>query len=168
MHFIGLSSQNLSWLRRGRASQDGISLVEMMVTLSIIALATSLVLLTLPIRPQYKQEAGRLHDALEQMASRANVSGLPMGLVIEDGTYSLAIWQDGNWRVVRSQQLPGDIRVQIDGKPSIPAEDGRPVVPAVIFDPLGHTQPVSIELIRSDVLTSLTLRSDGKVEMEVR
>lgn len=168
MLLVDLPSWDPPTTTRKRACQAGISLVEMMVTLSIIAVATSLVLLTVPMRPQFKQEASLLQEALEQIASRALVSGQPMGLVIEGNTYAPAVWQSGTWRVLGSRQLSGDIGLLIDGKPPVTREDDDPVVPAVIFDPLGHTQPAAIELVRNDVLTSLTLRADGKVEVEVR
>lgn len=168
MHFFDVPLHNLTWKSQAGASQAGISLVEMMVTLSIIAIATSLILLTVPMRPQFKQETGLLQEMLEQTASRAMVSGQPMGLVIEGNSYSAAVWQDGTWRVLRSHLLPGDIRLQVDGKPQVTREADEPVVPAVIFDPLGHTQPVAIELVRNDILTSLTLGPDGKVEVDFR
>lgn len=168
MQFVAPPSWKLTLTTRACASQAGISLVEMMVTLSIIALATSLILLTVPLRPQFKQEAGLLQEVLEQTASRAMVSGQPMGVIIEGNSYSAAIWQDGTWRLLKTHLLPGDIRLQIDGKPPGPIEAGAPVIPAVIFDPLGHTRPVAIELVRNDILTSLTLGPDGKVEVIVR
>lgn len=150
---------------RPRALQAGLSLVEVMITLSIIAIATSLILLTVPIRPQFKQETRLLQEVLEQTASRSTVSGQPMGLVIEGNTYSPAVWQDGNWRVIKSHKLPGSIKLQVDGKPVVRREEDEPIQPAVIVDPLGHTQPVSIELVRNDILTSLTLLPDGTVEV---
>jgi len=168
VQFVVPPSLKLTLTTRACASQAGISLVEMMVTLSIIAVATSLILLTVPMRPQFKQETGLLQEMLEQTASRAMVSGQPMGLVIDGNSYSAAVWQDGTWRLLRSHLLPGDIRLQIDGKPQVTREADEPVVPAVIFDPLGHTQPVAIELVRNDIVTSLTLGPDGKVEADVR
>lgn len=150
-----------------RGLQTGLSLVEIMVTLSIIAVATSLILLTIPMRPLYKQETGLLREALEQAATRALVTGQPMGLIIEGQRYSPAIWQNGTWRSLKSHSLPDDVTIQVDGKPPEIAEDGEPLMPAVIFDPLGHTKPVAIEISRNGVLTSLTLRPDGRVDVEI-
>lgn len=148
--------------------QAGLSLVEIMVTLSIIAVATTLILLTIPTRHVFKQESDRLRETLEQAANRAMVTGQPVGLVVEGQHYAPAIWQNGAWRLMESHQLPNDISLRIDGKtPAVP-EEGEDPAPAVIFDPLGHTLPVALELSRSGVLTSLTLLPDGRVEMEVR
>ena len=146
--------------------QTGISLVEIMVTLAIIGVATSLVLLTIPTRPLFKQETTRLQETLEQTADRSRITGQPMGLVIEGQTYSPAIWQNGSWRLLASYTLSADIRIQIDGAPPAPPEDDAPLVPAIIFDPLGHTQPVTLDLIRNRAGTRLTLRPDGTVGME--
>lgn len=139
-----------------------------MVTLSIIAVATTLILLTIPTRHVFKQESDRLRETLEQAANRAMVTGQPVGLVVERHNYSPAIWQSGTWRVLESHQLPKDISISIDGKPPAVLKKGEEPAPAVIFDPLGHTLPVPLELSHNGVLTSLTLLPDGKVDMEVR
>lgn len=146
--------------------QTGISLVEIMVTLAIIGVATSLVLLTIPTRPLFKQETTRLQETLEQTAGRSRITGQPMGLVIEGQTYSPAIWQNGSWRLLASYTLPSDFRVEIDGETPARPEDGEPAVPVIIFDPLGHTQPVALDLIRNRAGTRLILRPDGAVDME--
>ncbi|ABI75938.1 general secretion pathway protein H [Hyphomonas neptunium ATCC 15444] len=151
-----------------RDPEAGLSLVEIMVTLSIIGVATTLILLTIPARPLHKQEADRLQEALEQTAGRSLVTGQPMGLIIEGQSYTPAIWQNGNWRPLQSYQLPSGIRFEIDGKAPMAPEEGETALPAVIFDPLGHTAPVSIELVRNNSRTSLTLLADGRVSTEVR
>ncbi|MGE6697911.1 GspH/FimT family pseudopilin [Hyphomonas sp. NPDC076900] len=148
--------------------QAGLSLVEIMVTLSIIAVATTLILLTIPTRHVFKQESDQLREALEQAANRALITGQPVGLIVEDASYSPAIWQNGAWRLLESHQLPKDISIRIDGKPPEVLEKGEEPAPAVIFDPLGHTLPVAIELSRNGVLTRLTLLPDGNVEMDLR
>ncbi|MFN4183633.1 MAG: GspH/FimT family pseudopilin [Hyphomonas sp.] len=151
-----------------RDLQAGLSLVEIMVTLSIIGVATSLILLTIPTRPLFKQEASRLQEALEQTAIRSTVTGQPMGLIIEAQSYAPAIWQNGSWRLLASYRLPSDISLKVDGKPPALPEEGEPPVPAVIFDPLGHTDPITIELVRNSAVTSLTLLADGSVSVQVR
>lgn len=148
--------------------QAGLSLVEIMVTLSIIAVATTLILLTIPTRHVFKQESDQLREALEQAANRASITGQPVGLIVDGGGYSPAIWQNGAWRVLESHQLPKDISIRIDGKPPAVLEKGEDPAPAVIFDPLGHTLPVPLELSHNGVFTSLTLLPNGRVEMEVR
>lgn len=139
-----------------------------MVTLSIIAVATTLILLTIPTRHVFKQESDQLREALEQAANRASITGQPVGLIVDGGGYSPAIWQNGAWRVLESHRLPKDISIRIDGRPPALLEKGEEPAPAVIFDPLGHTLPVAIELSRNGILTSLTLLPDGNVEMDQR
>lgn len=148
--------------------QAGLSLVEIMVTLSIIAVATTLILLTIPTRHVFKQESDRLREAMEQAANRAMVTGQPVGLVVEGRSYSPAIWQNGAWRLLDSYHLPTNIFLRVDGKPPATLQKDEDPAPAVIFDPLGHTAPVAIELSRNSVITSLTLLPDGSVTMDVR
>ncbi|MFN3608362.1 MAG: GspH/FimT family pseudopilin [Hyphomonas sp.] len=151
-----------------RGLRAGFSLVEIMVTLSIIGVATSLILITLPARPIFKQEASRLQQTLEQTALRATVTGQPMGLIVETQSYAPAIWQNGSWRLLAGYRLPSDISLKVDGKlPTLP-EEGEPPVPAIIFDPLGHTDPIVLELIRNGSVTRLTPLPDGRVDLEVR
>lgn len=151
-----------------RALQSGLSLVEIMVTLSIIGVATSLILLTIPTRPLHQQEATRLQETLEQTAGRSQITGQPMGLITDGKSYSAALWQNGRWRILTSYRLPSDIHIQVDGAlPELPEED-EPPIPAVIFDPLGHTPPTDIELVRNRTVTSLTLLPDGHVSVETR
>ena len=144
------------------------SLVEIMITLSIIAVATTMILLTIPTRYVFKQESDRLREALEQAATRAMVSGQPVGLVVEGQSYSPALWQNGSWRLLESHRLPKDISIRIDGEPPALRQEDEAPLPAIIFDPLGHTVPVSIELSRNGVLTGLTLMPDGNVKVEVQ
>lgn len=139
-----------------------------MVTLSIIAVTTTLILLTIPTRHVFKQESDRLRETLEQAANRAMVTGQPVGLVVEGKSYAPAVWQNGAWRLMESHPIPKDIAIRINGKPPAVLEKGEAPAPAVIFDPLGHTLPVPLELSHNGVLTSLTLLPDGSVEMEVR
>ena len=148
------------------APQAGLSLVEIMVTLSIVAIATTLILLTIPTRHVFKQESDRLREALEQAANHALITGQPVGLIVEPHSYSPALWQNGSWRPLEKYQLPKDISIRIEGEPPAPREEDEDPIPAVIFDPLGHTPPVSVELHRNGVLTGLTLLPDGSVRME--
>lgn len=139
-----------------------------MVTLSIIAIATTMILLTIPTGYVFNQESDRLREALEQAATRAMVSGQPVGLVVEGQSYSPALWQNGSWRLLESHQLPKDISIRVDGEPPALRQEDEAPLPAIIFDPLGHTVPVSIELSRNGVLTGLTLMPDGNVKVEVQ
>lgn len=147
-------------------AQAGLSLVEVMVTLSVIAVATSLILLTVPNRSTHLRESDLLRDVLERNAERALVTGQPMGLVVDHNSYTTAIWQNNEWSIVRGRRLPADMDILIDGKPAETADPEDPVVPDVVFDPLGHTEPVDIVLARHSHLTSLTLQPDGTVKVE--
>ena len=149
-----------------RRSEAGLSLVEVMVTLSIIAVATSLIVLTLPRpRPQL-QAAGLLRTALEKAAERSMISGQPVGLVIEEGSYSIAVWQNEEWRVLASQALAPGISLLVDGEPVFSGDEDATIQPSLIFDPLGHTEPLDLDVVRNDFVTRLTLQADGSVTSE--
>lgn len=167
MHHENLHlKQGTSRLRHAHP-EAGLSLVEVMVTLSIVAIATSLIVLTLPRAQPQKQAVGLLREALERTAERAMITGQPSGMVFEQGRYSPAIWQDETWRLIGGQNLPAGMTILIDGETLRAAEASEAPVPAVIFDPLGHTQPVAIDLVRNDFVTRLTLGADGKVAVDM-
>lgn len=147
-------------------AEDGLSLVEVMVTLSIIAITTSLIMLTTPSRPLHLRESERLRDILEQSAQRALITGQPTGMVVDGNTYSMAVWQDSEWTMLARRQLSPDMEILIDGKPIQHTDPDVPIAPAVVFDPLGHTAPVAIVLARNSLHTSLILLPDGKVQIE--
>lgn len=149
-----------------RRSEDGLSLVEVMVTLSIIAVATSLVVLTLPRpRPQL-QAAGLLRVSLEKAAERSMISGQPVGLVIEERSYSIAVWQNEEWRAVASQKLAPGTSLLVDGDRVYSGDEDAAIKPSIVFDPLGHTEPLDLDLVRNDFVTRLTLHPDGSVTSE--
>ena len=134
----------------GAPDQAGFSLTEVLVTLSIIAFTSAMIVGTSrPVDP-LKQEAERLAQTLAQLESRARISGEPMGLVLEPGAYTAAAWTGNAWiSLPRSaRKLPAGIVVQSPAPAprDISPEAEDTLRPQIMFDPLGHSGPAEVEL----------------------
>lgn len=112
------------------AGERGLSLVEVMVTLAITALAASLIVATARPVDSLKSEHDRLAQVIERLDLRARVSGEPTGLVIETTGYAPATWKAGQWQISAREQrtLPEPYTLRI----SAASGDG----PQIVFDPL--------------------------------
>lgn len=130
--------------------EAGFSLTEVLVTLSIVAFASAMIVGTSRPADPLKQEGERLAQTLAQLESRARISGEPMGLVLEPGAYTAAAWTGNKWitlpRTVRT--LPVGIAIQSPAAAphDISPDADNPLQPQIMFDPLGHSELAEIEL----------------------
>ena len=120
---------------RAVSRQDGLSLVEVMVTLGILAAATALIIATAPKQDPLRVEASKLEQQLSRLEALAEASGAPTGLAVRADGYEAVRWQAGTW-----QPLPGGARALPRGLELAAIERPRAeTLPAIIFDPLGHS-----------------------------
>jgi len=104
-------------------SDGGFSLVEIMVALFIVGLASGFIILSIPRTPT-PLEADRiqLENALRTSARIATFSGEPQGILIEDLTVQPLFFRDGVWQPPRDVgsltafTLSEDVRVNMPGK----------------------------------------------------
>lgn len=116
-----------------RKRQAGLSLVEVLVTLSITALASMLIVATARPSDPLKSEQAKLVQVLERLELRARVSGVPAGLAFERNSYAPALWREDGWQIAERERrtLPGKMILRVDPK--------RSGEPQVQFDPLMPT-----------------------------
>lgn len=127
---------------RDQAHQAGLSLVEVLVTLAIAALASALILGTArPVDP-LRTEVERLANVIDMLEQRAWISGRPTGLQIDESTYSSVIWVEGAWTNVAGQthELKRGLRLRL-ATPDAAAQG-----PQIVFDPLDHSSTSEIVL----------------------
>ncbi len=125
------------------ASQAGFSLVEVLVTLAISALAATLILTTARPADPLRTESERLARTLGQLEGRARMSGSPMGLVIESDRYAGVVWTGEEWAALsrQSHELARGVTIRIPvgrGRAASQGSDESPL-PQLVFDPLGHS-----------------------------
>lgn len=130
----------------------GFSLVEVLVTLSISALAATLIMLTARPADPLRKESESLVRTLAQLEGQARISGSPTGLVVESNRYTSVIWTGAEWSALsrRAHSLSGGITFDLPAG-SAPSSEQK-LTPQLVFDPLGHSHG-----------TALVLRSKNRV-----
>ncbi|MCA8901113.1 MAG: prepilin-type N-terminal cleavage/methylation domain-containing protein [Hyphomonas sp.] len=104
-------------MRRVPAPHDdaGFSLVEMVVALTIIALASVMIVGSLPRRSDESLEsaAAAIEDALQDLSSQAAASGYPLGVHVEENGLYPVVWRNGEWAEATTPalRLKGDYRI---------------------------------------------------------
>lgn len=101
-----------------RDPQSGLTLVEVLVVIAVIGVATGAAMMGLNgadrnARPQ--AEAVRLARHLSLAVDEALVSGLPLQLIWDEGGYAFVQWREADWRpaAVPGLALRHDIRAPL-------------------------------------------------------
>jgi general secretion pathway protein H len=144
-----------------RRGERGFTLVELMVVMAIIGLATGIVVLTMP------DARGDLRSDAERFAAR--VRGAQDAAVIEAHDMALTVRADG---YAFSRHLAGRW-VPIAAKPFAPqhwAEGARAVVgeaatARIVFDTTGAGTPIDVVLVRDAQSVKVHIGGDGTVRV---
>ncbi len=126
-------------------SQSGFSLIELMMAIFIMALTTSLIVMTLPPRAGLVEtEAEKLSRTITLAADRAMVSGQLTGVKVSSEGYELVRRQNDAWQVIPDTvyELPGDMSLVFKQADRTQYPDDWP---EIRFDPVGQT--VEAELV---------------------
>lgn len=123
---------------RRRTSEAGLSLVEVLVTVSISAFAAVLIIGTARPADPLRSDGEKLSRILAQLDSRARISGKPTGLVFDETGYTGMVWAEGTWSSLpRSRRaLSRGVEVLSPVRSDTPA---KAPAPQIMFDPLGHS-----------------------------
>ena len=110
--------------------EDGFSLVEILVALFIIALASAMVVMALPHRNDtVETEAVRFRDVLDRTVEQAISRGQVHGIRVGEHSYTIYTRMGGRWVQARGgvETLPGGMSLTVlarDGE----ADDIRPQI----------------------------------------
>jgi len=145
----------------GRSAEHGYTLVELMVVIVLIGLATAAVVWALP------DPRGRLADEAERFAGRAKAAhdlaiagSRPISLWVTATGYGFDERRGGAWVAIGDKPLRVTVwgqgtRAQIGG--------GRE---RVIFDPTGLADhPLALRLDRDKATTAVMIGGDGSVKV---
>lgn len=146
-----------------RYAQQGFTLIELMIVITIFALASVAVVLVIP------DPRGRIRDDAERFASRtraahdaAIVSARPVSVWVTAGGYGFDERSGGRWQALGDKGL----RVAQWGKgiQAVPvAGGGRD---RVVFDPTGMAdQPMTVELRRDGQSMRVSVGINGAVRV---
>lgn len=151
--------------RQALPSDAGLSLVEALVAVFIMALATSVIVLTRPPPPDpVDAEVRRFSEMVETLSQHAIATGAPLALDLGEDDYKALKWQDGKWLPYRSNviALPNGMRFQNSGTGGSDSADEE-AWPEIEFTAQGVTTPMQIILRHSGADILLSVRADGQV-----
>jgi general secretion pathway protein H len=146
---------------RHSARSAGFTLVELMVVLAVLALAATIVILTIPgSNARVHDEADRLAVRIASLRDLAIVEGRPMALVVSPSGYGFERREVGGWAVLPGRGFarhnwPRGVRL------TDPA-DGAPL--RIAFDPVGMTSARTVLTIGDSAVSArLTVSATGEV-----
>ncbi len=154
------AEQGFTSLRR--SAEQGFTLIELMIVVTIIALASASVVLAFP------DPRGRLRDDAETFAARvraahdiAIIEGRSVSVWVSVDGYGFDCRADGAWQPISEKPLRVT-RWRPDIHPTIAAAAGRD---RVIFDSTGLANaPLDIALSRTgDIVRHVIVAADGSV-----
>ena len=118
------------------SSERGLTLVEVLVVVGVMALMTAVVVTTVPPATSEAEAAARdLSREVTALADEAVTRGRTLGLSAEDGLEVLTYTDE--WRTDRTLPLTRDLRVAVEAADELLPPDEMPTGTLVIYRPPG-------------------------------
>jgi general secretion pathway protein H len=162
-----------------RARQRGVSLVELLIVLSILAMVAGVVIINAPPgRSGTREAADRFAARLDFAAQEAITKGVLIGMTLEEEGYAFFSYNRGEWEVLENKHVTGedfasDFAVTIElkqaAKKNESAEQKREsevaIRPDILFTPTGETTSFSVKFHDRQGAFNITLDDVGRVEV---
>lgn len=151
----------------------GMSLIEVLVAVFIMALAAGMVAMTMraPADP-LAEAAARLERDITSAMDLALVTGAPQGLKLTDQGYQRVTWRNQTWLPAAGGKVTFARDVAFDRSRTPPTltgngpESPNETPPEVILDTTGTAQADTLVLERDNQTIELRIAPDGKVTWE--
>jgi type II secretion system protein H len=144
--------------------EAGLTLVEVLMVVFIIGLVTGVAVMTLPERQDpYKKALADVQDTIDAIRDRSIMTGEVLGLSIDDNRIAVVSWTGTEWQPTgrAAFNLPAHAELEIVRER---ADTGGADVPSVIiFNPLGVTEPVRLDLHAGPMTFALRLNENGEL-----
>ncbi len=156
-------------MRARPQSESGFSLTEMLVAIFVMALATSLLAVTLPARKDpLEVESGTLAMLVSRIADEAVATGTARAIRIDERGYQVFNRVGGHWVPVSkgNGEFSGGVKAQMElsGRSSSDAA----ALPQIIADATGIVTAPALLLERGSRKERLVFRPDGQIDGHVR
>jgi prepilin-type N-terminal cleavage/methylation domain-containing protein len=151
------------------SSQSGMSLVEVLVALFILALASAAIVMTLPRKPsRIDREVARLELAIDRLTDEAIASGEVRAIRLEDDEYVAQAWRDSRWVTLprSAHKLPSPLTISVSTTRRGIQESDLKDWPDIVADATGIVSARSLTLAEGADRRVLTVSSSGMVEVE--
>jgi len=151
-----------------RTSQAGMTLVEALMAVFIMGLASALIVLTLPTRESnLEMEAKRLTEVVDTARTRALVSGQWTGIELGKTGYQQVTYRDGRWAgsYRRTHELARGVTLDLTDPPKRSSKLIK-IPPVFQFGPTGASvsKPLILKSASGEVTVSLTPNGDIRME----
>ena len=123
-------------MTKARASEFGFTLVEVLMVVFIIGLASGFVIMNLPERASPLEEAADfVRQDVETLQDRAILTGIPHAIEISQSDYKGVVLESGEWRAVNfsDRELTRDVTVTTRRA----SNDDEDKATRFVFDPSG-------------------------------
>lgn len=149
---------------RERPSEHGFTIIELMIVVTIIALASALVALAWPDpRARLQDDAARFAARVRAAHDMAMIEGRSVSLWVSAGGYGFDRRDRGGWQPMAEKPFRVE-RWQNGVRPVITAAEGRE---RIIFDSTGFANvPLNLDLRRGDAHTRVRIDNDGSVRVD--
>ncbi len=158
-----------------RSKQRGVTLLELLVVMAILALTASIIVLSAPpARGPAKEEAERFAARLVTASQEAIVTGQVLRLDFSPAEYRFLAFREGAWKPLSEKpsleprQISGSVLTTIAiadaalaNEPSRTARDDP--VRRVLLDPIGAAVPFTVDFADRRERWRVELGADGAV-----
>lgn len=159
--------------------QRGVTLVELLVVLAMIAMLAGVVVLNAPpVAGEAQREAERFAARIDLAAQTAITSGAVLGVELRNDGYRFLQFQRGAWAQASADDFKAgafsaDVAVAFsfyEPAKSNEPEDVRDdeevaLAPDVVFSPTGETTPVVVSFATPRAAVAVTLNNVGVVRV---
>lgn len=150
---------------RRRVRDAGFTLVEILVVLFIMALATSVVILSVePPKSSIEKQAERLSVELNALAQDGLISGSVNAAGFSEEGYALYSFENSEWTERVSGEWQDNYRLTLK-RASAKLDIPKKTDPIIMFQPTGLSTPFELTLSDSEITYALKTEGDGRVEL---
>lgn len=172
-------SSNFGYALEHRLAQKGLTLIELLIVMLIIAMMASVVALNAPPSPgKARTEADRFAVRLNMASEQSVMTGSLIGLELSATGYRFFRYERGEWRKdglapLKDGDFPADVVVEYDlPEPARRNEEAEPdhndegaPAPNVFFTPTGETTALDVDFVSRRARMKLSLDHAGGLKV---